>query len=1065
MGLILTILIIAGVIWAVKATSEEPEDSKANLLAQIRQINVRVSSLENEIRLLKGLPESSRQNSEIETIGQKQQVELAPIDIAPKEEIVREEAPAQNLDEATIEEPVEEYKEEFEGVFCKVLDDKIEAKKEKKTIELESYLTSNLFNKIGAVALILGVGFFLKYAFDTGLFNPVIQIFLSFLFSGGLIFGASHFFKQDKYKIFAQGIAGAGIGIAYLTIYSGYNSYQLFNYPFACVLMLITTIIAFLQSLKYDSIATAILALIGGFVTPFIIANGSSNSLGLLTYLIFLNSLVVALIYKKASWKIIGLMSVFVTYLTYFSLHMSSYNYPSQFSSIIFLVIIWAMYFGFDIFKIKASDYNYDFLNIENGILFYIGVYNLYSQNTDCLVFATFLISFVYLLSGIGVYYKHNKLDIYLKQNFYAFAALFAIATNLATTDFAKPALFSIEAFMLLYFGTQLGKSYIQKASATFFTISYLTLLCNPQIYSFSSASNFIPIFNFRDLTFVLIIGLTLLSVKILEKVENIEDFQGYISFYRFSWTSLLFIFLSIEINDLMLKISTYTSSQATSDLINFNKKMVHVIVWALYSTKLLTAGIRKNVKAFTIVGFTGIIIALVHLCTSGIFYEPIERFIPLVNLRFIASVVTVSCLIYLSNILRENKDKYEWANPITNIISYIWCTILFVLLGLEISDTASRITFDHFSWLQPIAAGKGMLQTIAWIGYSVTLLNIGFKKNIKQIVNFSFIGIGISIAYLFWQQCLYTTSHYFIPIFNLRFFAFVITAFCLIVANKILKQNEESFIWGKEIQGILTYAWCTVLFTLLGVEINDTATIISNNSYSILQPVVYGKGMLQSIAWAVYSVILLNIGFKKNIKQIIHFSLFGIGISLAYLLVQEPLFASSHNFMPIINLRFLAFVTMAACLIFTCKELKRNQDSYDWCKSLQGKLSYVWALILFLLLNFEINDYFSKYTYAISDLSNTKQLVISLGWLIYSVVVMYFGILKRINPLRKIALIILGLTILKVFIFDLSFLDQLGRIIAFMGLGVILLLLSFFYQKYSEQIKKLINEDITIEK
>lgn len=750
MGLIITILIIAGVIWAVKQTSEEPEDSKSNLLKQIIQIQKRVTILENEVRSLKGMPEPLYSQSKPE-----QQPNIV------------EETLVQESIEYLKSEPIEEETQQL------IVEDTTFKKN-----GLESYLTSDLFNKIGAVALILGMGFFLKYAFDTGLFNPVIQILLSFLFSGGLIFGASHFYKQEKYKIFAQGIAGAGIGISYLTIYSAYSSYQLFNYPTACVFMLITTIIAFYQSLKYDSIATAIIALIGGFLTPFIISNGNTNSLGLLTYLIFLNGLIVALLHRKDSWKIIGIISLFITYLTYFSVHMSSYNPPNEFGSIAFLTIVWAMYYGFDVLTIKSSTYDFDFLNIENGILFYLGVYNLYSQNIASVVVSTFIIAMVYLFSGIAVYYKHNKLDIYLKQNFIAFAILFAIATNLATAGFLKPALFSIEAFLLLYFGTQLEKSYVQKASATFFTMSYLALLCNPQVYSITSVDNFIPIFNFRDLTFILVIGLTLLSVKIL---QNEEKAEVLISFFRCSWVTLLFVFLSVEVNDLMLKIASYAASQETSELINFNKGMIQVIVWSLYSTKLLATGLDKKIKPFTVLGSIGSTIAIVALFFQGTTYCPLERYIPVFNLRFVTFVLSAMNLMYISNLLKRH-------------------------------------------------------------------------------------------------------------------------------------------------------------------ELN----------------------------------------------------------------------ADIQNF-----------------------------------------LNYAWGIMLFILVNFEIKD-------CSNNFDGTMQLVLSAGWLVYSIIAMCFGILKRIKPLRYISLVVLCLTILKVFIFDLSFLDQLSKIISFLGLGAILLLLSFLYQKYSEQIKKLINEDIT---
>jgi uncharacterized membrane protein len=252
----------------------------------MRQINVRVSLLENEVRILKG-----------------------------QHNIPVKETDAEIIKEEDIEEPEEKY----EDVFSKISDKEIKYEKPKE--EFESFVASNVLNKIGASALIIGMGFFLKYAFGQNWISPVVQIITGFVVSIGLLFGASYFNKTEKYKIFSQGIAGAGIAIFYLTIFSAYSFYQLFNYPVAFILMLITTVIAFSQSIKYNSITTAILGIIGSFLTPFIISSGNSNSLGLLPYLIFLNVLVISLLSKKDSWKVLGIISVFITYLTYFSVH------------------------------------------------------------------------------------------------------------------------------------------------------------------------------------------------------------------------------------------------------------------------------------------------------------------------------------------------------------------------------------------------------------------------------------------------------------------------------------------------------------------------------------------------------------------------------------------------------------------------------------------------------------------------------------------------------------------------------------------------------------------------
>lgn len=50
---------------------------------------------------------------------------------------------------------------------------------------------------------------------------------------------------------------------------------------------------------------------------------------------------------------------------------------------------------------------------------------------------------------------------------------------------------------------------------------------------------------------------------------------------------------------------------------------------------------------------------------------------------------------------------------------------------------------------------------------------------------------------------------------------------------------------------------------------------------------------------------------------------------------------------------------------------------------------------------------------------------------------------------LRIAAIVLFGVAILKIFIYDLSFLDTVYRIVSFIGLGVILLSVSYLYQRY----------------
>jgi uncharacterized membrane protein len=65
----------------------------------------------------------------------------------------------------------------------------------------------------------------------------------------------------------------------------------------------------------------------------------------------------------------------------------------------------------------------------------------------------------------------------------------------------------------------------------------------------------------------------------------------------------------------------------------------------------------------------------------------------------------------------------------------------------------------------------------------------------------------------------------------------------------------------------------------------------------------------------------------------------------------------------------------------------------------------------------------------------------------------MIFGFARRLSAVRVGALVLLLVTILKVFLYDLSFLEQPYRIVSFIALGAILLAAGFMYQRFKHRI------------
>ena len=95
-----------------------------------------------------------------------------------------------------------------------------------------------------------------------------------------------------------------------------------------------------------------------------------------------------------------------------------------------------------------------------------------------------------------------------------------------------------------------------------------------------------------------------------------------------------------------------------------------------------------------------------------------------------------------------------------------------------------------------------------------------------------------------------------------------------------------------------------------------------------------------------------------------------------------------------------------------------------------------------------------------IKDLESSRDISLSVIWLLYSVTLLAVGFAAKYKPVRLFALGFLILTIIKVFLYDSRSLQQGYRIVAFMILGTMLLATSFVYQKYKTQISSFLLND-----
>src|SRR5579859_3292126 len=87
-------------------------------------------------------------------------------------------------------------------------------------------LASTWFNRVGVVAIVLGVSFFLKYAFDHRWLGELGRVTIGVLAGVAMIYAGDEFCRK-KMKHYGEMLIGGGLSVLYLSIYTAFSYYHL----------------------------------------------------------------------------------------------------------------------------------------------------------------------------------------------------------------------------------------------------------------------------------------------------------------------------------------------------------------------------------------------------------------------------------------------------------------------------------------------------------------------------------------------------------------------------------------------------------------------------------------------------------------------------------------------------------------------------------------------------------------------------------------------------------------------------------------------------------------------
>jgi uncharacterized membrane protein len=199
------------------------------------------------------------------------------------------------------------------------------------------------------------------------------------------------------------------------------------------------------------------------------------------------------------------------------------------------------------------------------------------------------------------------------------------------------------------------------------------------------------------------------------------------------------------------------------------------------------------------------------------------------------------------------------------------------------------------------------------------------------------------------------------------------------------------------------------------------------------------------------------NLDVSYNYAFIFHYIIFGCLVYFGFCLVKhalnKPVFSFLNSNIALWLFAFvLVYILSNEVIIHSLKLAPVLVD--------QTELNTSYPKENNLLDNVTYYDDYARKGFINSEFNAVKRQIIKIGypilWGVLSFVFLIVGIKKQWKQLRIIALSLLGLTIIKLFVYDINNVSETGKIIAFILLGVLILIISFVYQK----IKKLVVDE-----
>lgn len=462
--------------------------------------------------------------------------------------------------------------------------------------QLESMIGRRWVGWIAVLLILFATAFFMKYAFDNRWIGELGRVSIGIAFGIAMCLGGFRY-QQRGWRVFSQILTGGGVVLLYLSTYAAFGYYHLVGQKTAFIYLAILIAETAAISLVYNAPAIAIMALVGGLLTPVLLHSDRNQYRSFFVYLFALDAGALALL---KHWRGLSSIAYFGTQFLFWTWYNEHYHHQLRSPVLAFQIAIFLLFLlahlARELFRRDATTLEDALLLLVNPFAFFATTYHLFNPTHHdwmgpfAIVMALIYASAAKFLLTLTMKSRREiLLLIAVALTFVTIAIPIQLHSNWITIAWA------VEGVAILWAALEIGSMRLRVHAFALFGLAFAKFLIwdTPSGYR----PEFTPVFNRYFLSSLLMIGCFLYAVYLFDRARKRKLVEGHVVTLVIAFGAAIAFWLLISIETHTFFVARALAQKLPEDVEHqrWLGQMALSVLWAGYAAALAAFGFVRR--------------------------------------------------------------------------------------------------------------------------------------------------------------------------------------------------------------------------------------------------------------------------------------------------------------------------------------------------------------------------------------------------------------------------------------------------------------------------------------